>query len=299
MTPAVRVHKYGGPEVLIFEEVDIGRPGPGEVRLRQHAIGVNFVDVYQRSGLYKLPSFPAILGSEGAGEVVEVGEGVETLTVGDRVAYATAPGAYAEERLAPADKLVKLPPDISYETAAAMMLRGMTARYLLRDTYKVNSETIMLFHAAAGGVGHIACQWGRALGATIIGTVGSDAKAEVAKANGCTHTIVMRREDFVTRVNELTGGRGCDVVYDFDRQGHVSEISRLPEAERTVGFVRQLVRSGAAFRIDGSERLAFRHAPVSFRLYREKGGSRTRGRTFRDGVERQNKNRNQSPLSAS
>ena len=180
MTHAVRVHKYGGPEVLIFEEVDIGRPGPGEVRLRQHAIGVNFVDVYQRSGLYKLPSFPAILGSEGAGEVVEVGEGVETLTVGDRVAYATAPGAYAEERLAPADKLVKLPPDISYETAAAMMLRGMTARYLLRDTYKVNSETIMLFHAAAGGVGHIACQWGRALGATIIGTGGSDAKAEVA-----------------------------------------------------------------------------------------------------------------------
>jgi len=214
MTHAVRVHKYGCPEVLIFEEVDVGRPGPGEVRLRQHAIGVNFVDVYQRSGLYKVPSFPAILGSEGAGEVVEVGEGVEALKVGDRVAYATAPGADAEERLVPADKLVKLPPDISYEMAAAMMLRGMTARYLLRETYKVNSEAVMLFHAAAGGVGHIACQWGRALGATIIGTVGSDAKAEVAKANGCTHTIVMQREDFVTRVNELTGGRGCDVVYD-------------------------------------------------------------------------------------
>ena len=137
MAHAVRVHKYGGPEVLIFEEVDVGRPGPGEVLLRQHAIGVNFIDIYQRSGLYKLPSFPAILGSEGAGEVVEVGPGVEALKVGDRVAYASAPGAYAEERLVPADKLVKLPPDISYETAAAMMLQGMTARYLLRETYKV------------------------------------------------------------------------------------------------------------------------------------------------------------------
>ena len=214
MSHAVRVHKYGGPEVLTFEDVAVGTPGPGEVLLRQHAIGVNFIDIYQRSGLYKLASFPATLGSEGAGEVVAVGPGVEALKIGDRVAYASAPGGYAEERLVPADKLVKLPQGIAYETAAAMMLQGMTVRYLLRETYKVNSETVMLLHAAAGGVGLIACQWAHALGATIIGTVGSDEKAELAKANGCTHAINTKREDFVARVKELTGGRGCDVVYD-------------------------------------------------------------------------------------
>src|SRR6185312_8122351 len=181
MSHAVRVHKYGGPEVLTFEDVAAGTPGPGEVLLRQHAIGVNFIDIYQRSGLYKLASFPATLGSEGAGEVVAVGPNVEALKIGDRVAYASAPGGYAEERLVPADKLVMLP--------------GMTVRYLLRETYKINSETVMLLHAAAGGVGLIACQWGHALGATIIGTVGSDEKAELAKANGCTHAINTKRED--------------------------------------------------------------------------------------------------------
>jgi NADPH2:quinone reductase len=214
MPHAVRVHRYGGPEVLSFDEVPAASPGPGEVLLRQHAVGVNFIDIYQRTGLYKLSSFPATLGSEGAGEVLAVGKGVETLKVGDRVAYAGAPGSYAEERLAPADKLVKLPESISYETAAAMMLQGMTVRYLLRETFKVDSSTVMLLHAAAGGVGLIACQWGRALGATIIGTVSSDEKAALAKANGCTHAINTRREDFVARVKELTGGRGCDVVYD-------------------------------------------------------------------------------------
>jgi NADPH2:quinone reductase len=214
MTHAIRVHRYGGPDVLTFEEVEVGKPGTGEVLLRQHAIGVNFIDIYQRNGLYKLPALPAVPGSEGAGEVVAVGAGVETLKAGDRVAYAGAPGGYAEERLVPAEKLVKLPDAIAYDTAAAMMLQGMTARYLLRETFKVDSETVMLLHAAAGGVGLIVCQWARALGATIIGTVSTDEKAELAKANGCTHTIISKREDFVARVKELTGGAGCDVVYD-------------------------------------------------------------------------------------
>jgi len=214
MAYAVRIHGYGAPEVLTYEDVEVGTPGTGEVLLRQHAIGVNFIDIYQRSGLYKLSGFPAILGSEGAGEVIGVGPGVETFKVGDRAAYATVIGAYAEVRRVPAAQLVKLPDDISYETAAAMMLQRMTARYLLRETYKVGPGTVLLFHAAAGGVGLIACQWARALGATIIGTVSSDDKAEIAKAHGCTHTINTKREDFASRVRELTNGQGCDVAYD-------------------------------------------------------------------------------------
>jgi NADPH:quinone reductase len=211
---AVRVHANGGPEALIYEDMSVPEPGPGEVLLRQHAIGVNFIDIYYRTGLYKLPSLPAIIGSEGAGEVIAVGSGVERSKVGDRAAYAGEIGGYAEVRLIPAGRLVKLPDGIAYDTAAAMMMRGMTTRYLLRETYRVDASTTMLFHAAAGGVGLIACQWGRALGATIIGTVGSDEKAELAKANGCTYVINTRREDFVARVRELTEGRGCDVVYD-------------------------------------------------------------------------------------
>ncbi len=214
MPKSVRVHAYGGPEALIFEDVAIPELRSGEVLLRQHAIGVNFIDIYQRTGLYKLPSFPATIGSEGAGEVIAVGPGVERFKVGDRAAYAGEVGGYAEIRSIPADRLVKLPDGIDYETAASMMLRGMTVRYLLRETYKVDSATTLLFHAAAGGVGLIACQWARALGATIIGTVSTDEKAELAKANGCTHVINTMREDFVARVHELTDGRGCDVVYD-------------------------------------------------------------------------------------
>lgn len=214
MAYAVRVHAYGGPEVLTYEEIDVGQPGPGEVLLKQHAIGVNFIDIYQRDGLYKLPSLPAVLGSEGAGEVLAVGPDVEGFKVGDRAAYGSVPGAYVDIRRVPASKLIKLPDGISYDTAAAMMLQGMTARYLLRETYKVGSDTVLLFHAAAGGVGLIACQWARALGATIIGTVSTDEKAELAKSYGCTHTINIKREDFVARVSELTNGAGCDVVYD-------------------------------------------------------------------------------------
>ena len=214
MARAIRIHEHGGPEKLKFEDVDVGDPGPGEVRLRQRAAGINFIDTYPRSGLYKLPSLPAVLGMEGAGDVVAVGPGVTELKEGDRVAYANPIGAYSEERLAPANRMVKLPDAISYETAAAMMLQGMTVRYLLRETFKVGPDTVMLFHAAAGGVGLIACQWAKALGATIIGTVSSKEKADLARTNGCTHVIDYKLENFVERVKEITGGRGCDVVYD-------------------------------------------------------------------------------------
>jgi NADPH:quinone reductase len=214
MPHAIQIKDYGGPEALQFVAVDVAAPGPGEVGIAQKAIGINYIDVYQRTGLYKLPILPAILGMEGAGDVTEVGAGVTDLKVGDRVAYALCIGAYASERIAPADRMVKLPDAISYETAAAMMLQGMTVRYLLRETYKVGPGTVMLFHAAAGGVGLIACQWARALGATMIGTVSSDEKAALAKANGCTHVINTKLEDFVARVSDITGGKGCDVVYD-------------------------------------------------------------------------------------
>jgi NADPH2:quinone reductase len=214
MADAIRVHQYGGPEALKHESVDVGAPGPGQVKLKQHAIGVNFIDVYQRTGLYPQPSLSFTPGNEGAGEVTAVGEGVTDLKVGDRVAYAGAIGAYAGERLAPADKLVRLPASIPYETAAAMMLQGMTVQYLLRRTYKVGPETTLLLHAAAGGVGLIACQWAKHLGATIIGTASSDEKCALAKAAGATHMINYKKENFVERVNEITGGKKCDVVYD-------------------------------------------------------------------------------------
>ncbi len=214
MANVVRVHEHGGPEMLKYESMETGEPGPGEIRLRQHAVGLNFLDVYYRTGLYKPASMPHILGHEGAGEVTALGEGVRDLKVGDRVAYASAPGAYADERLIAADRVVKLPDNIDYQTAAAMMLQGMTVRYLLRETYRVGPETVLLFHAAAGGVGLIACQWAQHLGATIIGTVSSAEKAKLARENGCTHVIDYKTENFVERVKEITGGKGCDVVYD-------------------------------------------------------------------------------------
>lgn len=213
MAHVVRIHAHGGPEVLKYEEVDVGDPGPGQVKLRQHAIGVNYIDTYQRSGLYKMP-LPFIAGSEGAGEVIAVGAGVTDFKVGDRGAYAGAAGGYASERLMPADRLVKLPDSIAYKTAAAMMLQGMTVRYLLRETYKVGPGTTMLLHAAAGGIGLIACQWAKHLGATIIGTASTPEKMELAKAHGATHMINYKTEDWVKRVREITGGAGVDVVYD-------------------------------------------------------------------------------------
>jgi NADPH:quinone reductase len=214
VTHAIQVHEYGGPDVLKWEEVEVGAPGPGEIKIEQTAVGLNYIDVYLRTGLYPQPSFPFVPGMEGAGVVTEVGEGVRDLKVGRRVAYAGPVGAYTQERLIPADRVVKIPSGISDEIAAAVMLKGMTAQYLLRRTYKVGPGTTLLFHAAAGGVGLIACQWAAALGAIVIGTVGSAGKALIARAHGCTHVINTREEDVVTKVKDYTKGRGVDVVYD-------------------------------------------------------------------------------------
>ncbi|GGF73394.1 alcohol dehydrogenase [Azorhizobium oxalatiphilum] len=214
MVAAVRVHKVGGPDVLTLEQVDLPPPGPGEVRLRHTAIGLNFVDTYFRSGLYKAPALPFVPGSEGAGEVEAVGPHVEGFHVGDRVAYATAMGAYAEARNIPASALIHLPDAIDDRTAAAMMLKGMTAQYLVKHTHPVKPGDVVLIQAAAGGVGLILAQWANALGATVIGTVGSKAKAELALASGTDHAILYREEDFVHRVKEITNGKMCDVVYD-------------------------------------------------------------------------------------
>ena len=215
MVKAIRMHQHGGPEVLRWEEVDPGTPGPGEALVRHEAVGLNYIDVYHRSGLYPLPTLPATPGMEAAGVVEAIGPGVVEVAVGDRVAYAgVPPGAYAEKRRIPAHRLVQLPAGISALQAAAMMLQGMTARYLLKGCWPVGPGTTLLIHAAGGGVGLIVCQWARHLGATVIGTVGSPEKAELVKANGCQHPIVYTKEDFVARVKEITGGKGVDVVYD-------------------------------------------------------------------------------------
>jgi NADPH2:quinone reductase len=215
MVAAVRVHKAGGPDVLTFEEIEIPPPGPGQIRIRQHACGINFIDTYFRMGMYPSPvGMPFVAGNEGAGEVIAVGSGVTDLKVGDRVGYVAALGGYAAERVLPADRAVRLPASISYEQAAGMMLKGMTAEYLVRRTFKVEKGHTILVHAAAGGVGLILCQWANHLGATVIGTVGSKEKASLAKANGCHHAILYREEDFVARVKEITGGKLCEVVYD-------------------------------------------------------------------------------------
>jgi NADPH2:quinone reductase len=211
---AIRIDQTGGPEVMQWLEQPLSEPGQGQVRLRHTAIGVNFIDTYHRSGLYPL-SLPSGLGSEAAGVVEAVGQGVTHVAVGDRVAYAGGPvGSYCEARVMPADRLVKLPAEISNEQAAAMMLKGMTVQYLIRRTYRVQPGETVLWHAAAGGVGLIACQWLKSLGATVIGTVGSQEKAALAKAHGCEHVIVYTEDDFVQRVHELTGGRRVPVVYD-------------------------------------------------------------------------------------
>jgi NADPH:quinone reductase len=215
MVAAVRVHKTGGPEVLTFEDVDVPAPGPGQIRVKQGAAGINFIDTYFRMGMYPSPvGLPFVAGNEGAGTVVAVGPDVTDIKVGDRVAYVVPLGAYAAERLLPAARAVKVPANISDEQAAAMMLKGMTAQYLLKRTYKVEKGSTILVHAAAGGVGVILCQWGNALGATVIGTVGDEEKAKIAKANGAHHTILYRQEKFPEKVKEITGGKLCDVVYD-------------------------------------------------------------------------------------
>ncbi len=215
MVAAVRVHKVGGPEVMTYEEIEIAAPGQGQIRVKQHAAGVNFIDTYFRMGMYPSPvGLPFVVGNEGAGEVTAVGPGVVDFKVGDRVAYVVALGCYAAERVVPADRVIKLPANISYQQAAAMMLKGMTAEYLVRRTFKVEKGMNVLVHAAAGGVGLILCQWANHLGANVIGTVGSKDKAALAKANGCHHTLLYRDEDFAARTKEITGGKLCEVVYD-------------------------------------------------------------------------------------
>lgn len=214
MSHAIRFHGVGGPEVLRWEAVDVAAPAPGEAQVRHHAVGLNYIDTYHRSGLYPVP-LPSGIGLEGAGVVEAVGEGVTDVAPGDRVAYAGGPlGAYAEVRNLPADRLVRLPEPLSFEQGAAMMLQGLTAQYLLRRTYRVQPGDTILIHAAAGGVGLIVCQWARALGATVIGTVGSEQKAALAQAHGCDHPILYTRENFAERVREITAGKGVKVVYD-------------------------------------------------------------------------------------
>src|SRR6202163_1452704 len=215
MPHAIRFHKTGGPEVMVWEEVEVGKPGPGEARIRHTAVGLNFVDIYYRSGVYPV-QLPSGLGGEGAGVVKEVGPGVTDLKPGDRVAYGNAPlGAYAEERLIPADRLIKLPDGIDDHTAAAIMLKGLTTQYLIRQTYRVKAGDTILLHAAAGGVGLILDQWAKHLGATVIGTVGSEEKAKLAEAHGCAHTIDYSSAEFSKRVDEITGGKKGPGVYDF------------------------------------------------------------------------------------
>ena len=214
MTHAVRIHETGGPEVLRWEEVDVPAPGPGEAVVRQTAAGLNFIDVYFRTGLYPAPSFPATIGNEGAGVVEAVGDGVTEVAAGDRVAYCMSLGGYAQRRIIASKQLVKVPAGIGDEQAAAVMLKGCTVQYLVRRTHAVQPGETVLFHAAAGGCGLIACQWLKHLGATVIGTVGTREKAELAKAHGCDHPIVYTEESFVDRVKELTGGAGVPVVYD-------------------------------------------------------------------------------------
>ena len=214
MVKAIRIHKTGGPEVLTWEDVDVPAPKQGEALVRHTAIGLNYIDTYQRSGLYPLP-LPTSLGGEGAGVVEAVGPGVTEVAVGDRVAYGNAPpGAYAEKRVLPAHRLVKIPEGISDQQAASIMLKGLTTHYLIRKIFKVKSGDTILMHAAAGGVGLILCQWAKHLGATVIGTVGGDDKAALAKAHGCDHVINYRKENFTQRVKEITGGKGLPVVFD-------------------------------------------------------------------------------------
>ena len=214
MSHAIRIHQTGGPDVLTWEAIDVPMPGTGEALIRQTASGLNYIDVYHRSGLYPMPSMPAVIGSEGAGVVEAIGDGVSEVDVGDRVAYCMSLGSYAQRRLVPSRLLVRLPEGITETQAAAMMLKGCTVQYLLRRAYRLQAGQTILFHAAAGGCGLIACQWAKHLGATVIGTVGTPEKAELAKAHGCDHAVVYTQENFVEQVKTLTNGEGVPVVFD-------------------------------------------------------------------------------------
>ncbi|MFB5151562.1 quinone oxidoreductase [Burkholderia orbicola] len=237
MPKAIRYDQPGGPDVMKWVDVEVGAPKAGEVRIRQHAVGLNYIDVYFRTGLYP-QQLPAGLGMEAAGEVTAVGDGVTAFKAGDRVAYVgQPPGAYAQERVMPAERVVKLPDGISYDDAASVMLQGLTAHYLLRRTYPVKAGDTILIHAAAGGVGLLVCQWAQALGATVIGTVGSDEKAELAKAHGCDHPIVYTRENFTQRVKAITNGAGVPVVYDsIGKDTYIGSLDSLAPLGYFVSF---------------------------------------------------------------
>ncbi len=237
MTKAIRIHEYGDVDNMKWEDVNVGAPGEGEVRVKHTAIGLNFIDIYQRTGLYDIGALPATLGMEGAGVIEETGANVYSFTAGDRVAYAMELGAYSESRLMATDRLVKVPDDITDNTAAAMMLQGMTAQYLLKSSYAVQAGDTVLIMAAAGGVGQILSQWAKNLGATVIGCVGSEAKAELAKAAGCDHTILYNSEDIAKRVRELTGGAGVPVSYDSIGQATVqASLDSLQPAGVLISF---------------------------------------------------------------
>lgn len=237
MTHAIRIHETGGPEVMRWEEIDIADPGPGQVRLRHGAVGLNFIDINQRSGAYPLPGLPAVLGMEAAGTVAAVGEGVADFAVGDRVSHCMTPGAYAEAMVIEADRLIRLPDAISDETAAAATLQGLTAHYLLHDSWALAPGQTALVHAAAGGVGLILCQWAKQIGATVIGTVGGEDKAELAAAHGCDQPILYRQDDFAERVKAITGGRGADVIYDaIGKDTFVKGFACLAERGRMVSY---------------------------------------------------------------
>ncbi len=297
MTKAIVIERHGGPEVMRYEDVDVGAPGPGQVRMRHTAIGLNFLDTYYRTGLYAAPNgLPLIPGNEAAGIVLELGAGVDGLKPGDRVAYAGPLGAYAEERLFPADQLVRLPDAVSDEQAAAIMLKGMTVWYLLRRTFRVQPGNTVLFHAAAGGVGLIFGPWAKHLGATVIGTAGSPGKVELARRHGYDHVINYREQDFVAEVGRLTGGRKLRRRLRRRRQGHFPGLARLHQAD---GHVRQLrpvfgpgpaVSGHAAF----AEGLAVCHATHDLPLYRRTQGAGCGGRrAVRRGGERHRQGRDQ------
>jgi NADPH2:quinone reductase len=251
MTKAIRFEKTGGPEVMKWVDVEVGEPGKGEIRVKHHAVGLNFIDVYFRTGLYPMP-LPGGLGMEAAGEVTAVGEGVTQFKVGERVAYASRPpGAYAEERVMSTNYVVHLPDAIGYEDAASIMLQGLTTQYLLRRTYRVKAGDTVVIHAAAGGVGMLACQWAKSLGATVIGTVGSEEKAELAKAHGCDYPIVYTREDIAKRVREITNGAGVPVVYDsIGKDTYTASLDCLAPLGMFVSFGNS---SGVVPPIDSSE----------------------------------------------
>ncbi len=277
---AFRFHEHGGPDVLRLEDVAIGEPQQSELRIRNTAVAVNFRDVLVRRGTHAVKAFPSGIGIESAGVVEAVGAGVNDFAVGQRVACVAGPDtAYAQARIIPAARAIVLPPAIDERTAAAMMIRGMTARYLLKDTYRVKPGDSILIHAAAGGVGQIVCQWAKHLGATVIGTVGSDEKAAVARAHGCDHALVLGKDNIVERVRALTGGDGVPVVYDFDRQGDVRGFTALPAPPRHPRFLRRGVRRSRSDPAApaGSARLALCHASEPRRLYGNPRGAARNG----------------------